>query len=95
MPAAGDLQFSWLRRKRIDGDTWSGTEVPLGEEREAYLVRVMRGGAILREAEVGAPAWTYSAAMQVEDGPGAVESAVAQVPDRFRPGPFRSLGTAS
>ena len=30
------IELAWTRRTRIDGDSWLGTEVPLGEEREAY-----------------------------------------------------------
>ena len=87
--------LSWIRRTRIEGDTWSGMEVPLGEAHEAYLLRVLRGGALLREAEVATPAWTYTAVTQAEDGPGAVEIAVAQLSDRWGPGPFRSLEVGS
>lgn len=89
---AEGLNVSWTRRTRLDGNSWSGIEVPLGEDREAYLLRVARGGTVLRELEVPAPLWTYTAAMQAEDRPGPVEIAVAQLSDRWGPGPFRSLG---
>ena len=36
----GDLVVTWVRRTRIDGDGWGRGDVPLGEAREAYLVRV-------------------------------------------------------
>ncbi|MGC9370623.1 MAG: baseplate multidomain protein megatron [Paracoccaceae bacterium] len=88
--AGGDLALSWVRRTRIDGDSWSSAEVPLGEDREGYLVRVRGAGeALLREQSVGQPGWTYDAAAQAADGvaaPFAVE--VAQMSDRFGPGPF-------
>jgi hypothetical protein len=87
----GGLDIAWTRRTRIDGDSWSGLDVPLGEEREAYLVRVTRGAALLREVEVAKPAWTYSQGLRTEDGPGPVEVAVAQISDRWGPGPSRSL----
>jgi hypothetical protein len=85
------LDIAWIRRTRIDGDSWSGLDVPLGEEREAYLVRVTRGAVQLREVEVSGPRWLYAAHLRVEDGSGAVTVAVAQVSDRFGPGPFRIL----
>jgi hypothetical protein len=88
---AGGTTLSWIRRTRIEGDPWSGMEVPLGEAHEAYLLRVMRGTSVLRELEVATPTWTYTTAMQAEDGPGPVEIAVAQLSDRWGPGPFRSL----
>jgi hypothetical protein len=89
--AGADVGIRWMRRTRIDGDSWVSSDVPLGEEREAYVLRVMRAGAILREVMVGAPGWTYTAAARAEDGPGAVDIAVAQVSERFGPGPFRGV----
>ncbi|EPX87262.1 Putative phage tail protein/GTA TIM-barrel-like domain protein [Rubellimicrobium thermophilum DSM 16684] len=91
----GGLRLSWIRRTRIDGDSWTPPEVPMGEDREAYLVRVMREGVLLREATVTTPAWIWTAAMQAADGaaegPGPVVLSVAQLSDRFGPGPFRSV----
>jgi hypothetical protein len=90
-PGTDGLSLAWVRRTRIDGDSWTGLDVPLGEDREAYLVRVTRNGATLREAEVGAPAWAYTGSMRAEDGLGPVNIEVAQISDRFGPGPFRSV----
>lgn len=85
---AGDLVVSWIRRARIEADGWDLPEIPLGEDREAYVLRVLVGGSVLRRVDLGAAAWTYSAAMQAEDGAnGAVEIEVAQVSDRFGAGP--------
>jgi hypothetical protein len=36
------LVVSWVRRGRIDADTWFDTDIPLGEEREEYIVRVLK-----------------------------------------------------
>jgi hypothetical protein len=84
----GDLSVSWIRRGRFDADRWDLPDIPLGEDREAYLLRVLVGGAVLRSVEVSTADWVYTAAMQAEDGPsGAVEIDVAQVSDRFGPGP--------
>ena len=88
----GALDLSWIRRTRIDGDGWDALDVPLGEEREAYLVRVEQAGSILRETEVSAPHWTYSSAQRSADGiTGAFEITVAQVSDRYGPGPAARL----
>ncbi len=86
---AGDLEISWIRRTRIDGDSWQSAEVPLGEESEAYLLRVMDGASIKREVTLSSPGWTYSAAAQAADGlspPFTI--AVAQISASFGPGPF-------
>lgn len=67
---AGDLQLAWIRRARVGGDVWEG-EVPLAEGVERYRVRVLDGAAVLREAEVAAPAFVYTAAMRLIDAPSA------------------------
>ena len=90
--ANGDLIVTWTRRTRIDGDNWQGADVPLGEEVERYLVRVLRDGLLLRETETREPAWTYTAAERAADGAGAgLEIEVAQISTTFGPGLFRRL----
>ncbi|MBF9036039.1 host specificity protein [Rhodobacterales bacterium HKCCE2091] len=87
-----DRGFSWTRRTRTDGDSWQGTDVPLGEDSEAYLVRVSDSGGVRRETTVTVPAWTYTAAAQAADGtasPFIVE--VAQISARYGPGPFARI----
>lgn len=86
---AGGVRLSWLRRTRIDGDSWASSEVPLGEEREVYAVRVVQGALVLREVEVPGAEWLYPAAWRAADG--AVEVQVAQVSARFGAGPFRGV----
>ena len=90
--ASGDLQLSWIRRTRVDGDSWASVEVPLGEDSEAYLLRVISGSAILREVTVASPNWTYLQSMQTADGatvPYSID--VAQISQSFGPGPFRRI----
>ncbi len=90
---AGDLALSWIRRTRIDGDSWQSVEVPLGEESESYLVRVIAaGGALVREESVSAPQWSYSAAAQAADAislPFSID--IAQISLGYGPGPFRRI----
>ena len=65
--------------------------MPLGEEREAYLVRV-DGGGVLREVEAGAPRLALSAADQAADGAGGLTlRGGATVSVRFGPGPFERI----
>ncbi len=89
----GDLDISWTRRTRIDGDSWASVEVPLGEDTESYLVRVRSStNAILREFTVAGPTLTYPAFLQASDGavaPFVIE--VAQVSDRYGAGLFKRL----
>jgi hypothetical protein len=88
----GDRGLSWIRRTRKDGDSWESLEVPLGETQEQYLIRIYAAGSIMREVTVGTTNWTYSNALQVADAAaGSLEVQVAQLSDRFGPGPFATL----
>jgi hypothetical protein len=84
---SGDITFRWIRRTRVGGDSWDGLDVPLAEEAELYLVRVLKDGAIVREEAVQAALWTYGALEQAADGLVApYEVQVAQVSASFGPG---------
>ncbi len=89
--ATGD-HLTWVRRARLDGDDWSGLEVPLGEESESYLVRVFAGGTLIREEMTSLPGWSYSAAMKAADGlTGSYEVGIAQVSAIYGPGAMARL----
>lgn len=89
---SGAREVSWVRRTRVDGDSWSSVEVPLGEDVEQYVVRVVRNGVVLREDQTSTPHWTYAQAQQAQDGALApYEIEVAQVSLRFGPGPFARI----
>lgn len=89
---SGDINYDWIRRTRIGGDRWDTPEVPLGEETEQYLLRVMQGTTVVREVMVNTPGWTYSAADQATDAiSGAFELHVAQMSASFGPGVFAIL----
>lgn len=86
--SGGDVTVSWIRRSRIDGDSWQGVDVPLGEDIEQYLVKVIADGVVKRQEFVSAPSWTYDAAAQTADqvtAPFKIE--VAQVSQSFGAGP--------
>jgi hypothetical protein len=66
--ADGTIQFSWVRRSRIDADNWLGADVPLGEAGENYRVRLVNAsGAVVREAASTAPSWAWTPTMQAAD----------------------------
>lgn len=92
-----DHVFEWVRRTRVDGDSWSSTEVPLGETEERYLVRVLGpDDGVVREVTVTSPKWVYVQADRIADETtGIYTLSVAQVSDRFGPGPFAviTIGT--
>lgn len=83
----GNTTFNWIRRTRIDGDSWELDEVPLGEDFERYRVRVWQNGSLRHERFVDAPNWSYTSAQRNIDGvvaPYQVE--VAQVSQRYGAG---------
>ncbi len=86
------FDISWIRRTRIDGDLWSASEVPLGETTESYIVQVKQGNNVLREVTRSSPSWSYSASNVAADtGGNDFVVSVAQVSDRYGPGPFRDI----
>lgn len=92
----GDLAVTWIRRTRLDGDNWQSPEVPLGENTESYVIRVVQADAIVREETVGSPGWVYASATKASDGiVGPFQLDVAQISDRFGAGPFRSVMVAA
>lgn len=86
--AASGVTFSWIRRSREGGDGWNGLEIPLGEAREQYIVRVLKDGAEVQQQLVTSPAWTYSTAQSRADGTlNGFELSVAQVSENYGAGP--------
>jgi hypothetical protein len=82
-------ELSWVRRTRVDGDSWASVEVPLGEDVEAYLIRIAKDGTVLREVTTTQPAWSYPNGLATLDGAVApFEVHVAQISQSFGPGPF-------
>ncbi len=65
--AGGDLALSWVRRSR-QGWSWaSGSDTPLGEERESYRLAISAEG-FERIVDCDGPSFLYTAALQAEDG---------------------------
>jgi len=84
---SGDIALSWVRRTRIDGDSWQSVEVPLAEDNESYQVIVEQAGLIVRQETALVAGWTYSSAAQAADGvtsPFLIK--ISQISARFGPG---------
>ena len=63
-----DIELSWMRRTRFDGDPWELASVPLNEEVEEYELEILNGSTVVREVTgLTSPAYTYTDAMQVAD----------------------------
>ncbi len=91
-PNGADTDLTWIRRTRLDGDSWDGFDVPLGEAVERYQVKVFQSGTLVRDDVITTPNWTYSAAQKASDGiSGPYHIQVAQLSESFGPGPFKGL----
>ncbi len=64
---AGDIALSWIRRTRLDGDSWAGLDVPLGEEIEAYEVDILDGLDVIRTLTASTTDTIYTSADQIAD----------------------------
>lgn len=65
--ASGGIRISWIRRTRIDGDSWAGADVPLGEASEAYVLDILDGGAVKRSYTCSVPEQLYASADEAAD----------------------------
>jgi hypothetical protein len=60
------IHITWIRRTRIDGDSWNA-EVPLGEGSEAYRLDILSGAAVVRSIACITSQALYAAADEVAD----------------------------
>ena len=62
--ADGALHLTWIRRTRIGGDSWLGTDVPLGEQEERWVVTISDapGEVIYLQAETATASFEWAAA---------------------------------
>lgn len=89
---SGDHQFSWKRRTRIGGDSWLAPDVPLGEETQSFVVRVIQGPEIKAEYSVAELTFTHTPTMRSSAGiVGAYRVEVAQISAHVGPGPVRVI----
>lgn len=93
-PVSGDVTFTWVRRSRVPGvDGWGAGDAPLGEDTEAYELRLLSGATILRTFAVTSPICTYPAVQQAADF-GALQASytisVAQMSTLLGPGVWRT-----
>jgi len=89
----GDCLVSWIRRTRVDGDSWDSYEVPLGEGTERYQITVVSAtGTALRSSITTIPSFVYTAAERVADAiafPFSIE--VSQISDSYGIGPVTRI----
>jgi hypothetical protein len=68
------VTFSWIRRTRLDGDSWAG-EVPLGEDSERYAIDILSDTNVVRTLMATSPSILYAANDELSDF-GAMQTSV-------------------
>jgi hypothetical protein len=61
------VSIRWIRRTRIDGDSWAAADVPLGEAVEAYAIDILAGSDVVRTLTAGVPQVLYANADEIAD----------------------------
>ena len=82
----GDIELSWIRRSRVNADSWESADVPVGEAEERYEIDILSGGDVVRTLGAGSPQATYLAADQISDWgvqPSSLSLAVYQISDVY------------
>ncbi len=83
------LIISWIRRTRVDGDSWEVAEVPLSETLESYRLDIVKAGVVKRSIQTATPSYVYLAADILTDfgaGPIALTARVSQTSQVFGQG---------
>ncbi|WP_342642867.1 baseplate multidomain protein megatron [Rhodoligotrophos ferricapiens] len=66
--ATGDVELRWIRRTRNGGDSWQLSDVPLGEQVEAYEIELFNDqGSFKRSLVAQEPQVIYSSEAQIAD----------------------------
>ncbi len=60
------ITFSWIRRTRVDGDSWVG-EVPLGEDSEQYQLEILSGTNVVRAVTTATSSAFYASTDELSD----------------------------
>jgi hypothetical protein len=64
---AGGVAISWIRRTRMNGDSWELAEVPLGEQELRFRLEILSGATVKRSVEVASEGWLYASADEIAD----------------------------
>jgi hypothetical protein len=74
--ADGAIRMEWVRRARMNADSWLGNDIPLDEPFEAYRIDILSGAEVVRTVEPSGPEHVYSAADEIADF-GAAQGEIA------------------
>jgi hypothetical protein len=85
------ITAQWVRRTRIDGDYWDGSDVPVGEMSEQYLIRLRDETGVKLEQTVTSTAAVLNEPLSIN---GNLIFEVAQLSDRFGPRSFAQIAVS-
>jgi GTA TIM-barrel-like domain/Putative phage tail protein len=88
---ASGVQLTWIRRSRIDADSWDVAEISVGEVAEIYTVEIFDGSVLKRCASVTTPNYIYTASDILADfglTPASFTVRIAQVSSLLGAGAF-------
>jgi hypothetical protein len=81
-------QITWVRRGRIESDGWDGTDIPLGEDSESYLVQLEQDGRVIFETQTDRTFASLSDLAWIQLKSGIATVRVCQMSRTFGRGPF-------
>lgn len=91
LAGSDDVNISWVRRTRLNGDSWALSEVPLELIPENYQIDIYDGANIVRSLESAGSSFIYSSAEQITDFgslPNSFNFEVAQISATLGAGHF-------
>ncbi len=91
--ASDDVEFTWVRRTRVNGNSWAVNEVPLVLKPEAYQLQIFDGVTLLRTINCSSSIAIYSAAEQLADFgsmPNSFNFSIAQISATYGAGHIAS-----
>jgi hypothetical protein len=94
--SVNDITLNWTRRARVNAAWLNGTDVPLDESAESYLVQVLNGSTVVRTLTVtSAQTWVYPDATITADGFTAGQTITFTVAQNSDQGVLGHAATAS
>lgn len=66
MRAVDGIHISWIRRTRMNGDSWV-VEPPVGEDSEAYVIEILSDTTVVRRIEMASSSTVYASADELAD----------------------------
>ena len=64
---ADGVTLQWVRRARVNADSWGVAEIPLDESEESYEIEILSGVTVKRVLTATGPIVLYPAALELAD----------------------------